>query len=175
MDTVKEEFACFESFFSPPHTSHKAWWDFLPPSKLKKGVGRRNNNSFGVQEEAVMTSGEYIQRRVCQAFVLSKKRSEKCVQIGLVLGKKKFKRNCLLLYLPPYFFKKYFPVSVGTHLVHHLLKDCSPFLRTVLECGKPHAPAVIHFIFLRALLPLYHPAVVIWWETPVRGPRTCYI
>jgi hypothetical protein len=64
VDTIKEEFGCLECFFSLPHTSGKAWKNFLPPSKPKKGVGIRNNNSFGVQEGAVMTSGEYFQRGI---------------------------------------------------------------------------------------------------------------
>jgi hypothetical protein len=42
--------------------------DFLPLSKPKKGVCRRNNNSFGVQEGVVMTSGHYLPRGFCQGL-----------------------------------------------------------------------------------------------------------
>jgi hypothetical protein len=55
-------------FFSPPHTCGKAWKDFLPLSKPNRGVGRMNNNSFVEQEGAVTTSGECLQRGVCQGL-----------------------------------------------------------------------------------------------------------
>jgi hypothetical protein len=77
VDTVKEEFGCLECFFSPPHTSGKGLKDFLLLSKPKMGVGRRNNNSFGVQEGAVMTSGEYLQREVRQGLRVGHKVQQK--------------------------------------------------------------------------------------------------
>jgi hypothetical protein len=55
-----------------------------------------------------------------KAFMLYIKRSEKSIQIGLVLVNKKLKRNSDLSpsikkkYIPI----RYFPVSVGTHLVN---------------------------------------------------------
>jgi hypothetical protein len=39
-----------------------------------------------------------------------------CAHIGVVLAQKKIKRTPLYLD-PPSVFEKYFPVSVGTHLV----------------------------------------------------------
>jgi hypothetical protein len=53
-------------FFLPPSHIRQDLKDFLPLSKPKKGAYRRNNNSFGVQEGAVTTSREYLQRGVRQ-------------------------------------------------------------------------------------------------------------
>ncbi len=51
--------------------------DFLPLSKQKKEVCRINNNSFGVQEGAVTTSGEYLQRGVRQGIHVVHKAQQK--------------------------------------------------------------------------------------------------
>jgi hypothetical protein len=53
--------------------SQKIWQglkDFLHLSKPKKGVGRRNNNFFGVQEGVVTTSGEYLKEEFAKSYVL---------------------------------------------------------------------------------------------------------
>jgi hypothetical protein len=55
VDTKKEELGCLEFFFTPPNTSGKAWEDFLPLSKQKRGVARHYNDSWGVLEGAVTT------------------------------------------------------------------------------------------------------------------------
>jgi hypothetical protein len=41
---------------------------YLHPSQKVELAVHRNNNSFGVQEGAVMASGEYLQRGVCQGL-----------------------------------------------------------------------------------------------------------
>jgi hypothetical protein len=59
------------------------------------GVGRRNNNFFGVQEGAVMTSGEYFQRGVRQGLHVGHKVQKKVHRNRLGPSEKK-KRNSLL-------------------------------------------------------------------------------
>jgi hypothetical protein len=78
VDTVKEEFGYLECFSPlPTHLARPETTFYLCPSPKKKVVGIRNNNSFGVQEGAVMTSGEYA-----KAFMLYIKCSEKWVQMA---------------------------------------------------------------------------------------------
>ncbi len=79
-----------------PLPTHLARPEGLHLSKPKKGVGWRNNNSFGVQEGAVTTSGATSKEEFAKAFVLYVKRSEKCVQIGWLLAMKNLKKNSLL-------------------------------------------------------------------------------
>jgi hypothetical protein len=59
--------------------------------QAKQGVGRLNNNSLGVKERGggVKTDGVYLQRIIRKAFVSYIEPSEKYVQIGLLLAKKK--------------------------------------------------------------------------------------
>ncbi len=80
-------------FFFPPHTYVKVWKDFLPLAKPKKGVGKRNNKSFGVQEGAVMTSGEYLQRGVRQNLRVVHKAQRKVRPNWLGPSKEKNKKE----------------------------------------------------------------------------------
>jgi hypothetical protein len=73
--------------FTSLHTFRKALEDFSSV-QAKKGVGRFNNNSLGVQEGAVTTPSVFLQRMVREAFVSYTERSEKCINIVLVLAKK---------------------------------------------------------------------------------------
>ncbi len=91
--TLKEEFDCLECLFSTLHTYGKAWKDFSPLSKPKKGVSRRNNNSFGVQEVAVTSSGEYLQRGVHQDLHVVHKVQQKVRPNRLGLSQEKIKKE----------------------------------------------------------------------------------
>jgi hypothetical protein len=79
----------------------------------------------------------YLQRKDCKAFVSYIERSEKCIQIGLILAKKKLTELPAILIG----FYKYFQVSVRTHLVHKKVRQTSnyfqkgtvaPYFETVL-------------------------------------------
>jgi hypothetical protein len=72
-------------FFSPLLTHLTRPEGLFISVQAKKGSCRKNNNSFGVQEGAVMTSREYLQRRVRQGLhVVHKAQQKVCLnQLGL--------------------------------------------------------------------------------------------
>jgi hypothetical protein len=78
---------CLECFFSLSSHIWQGLKDFLPLSKPKTGVRRRNNNSFGIQEGAVTTSGEYLERGVYQGLCVVHKAQRKVCLNQLCPGK----------------------------------------------------------------------------------------
>jgi hypothetical protein len=103
-----------ECFFSLPHRSVKTEKTFYLCPSQKKGVGRRNNNSFGVRDGTVMTSGEYLQTGVRQGLPVIHKSQRKVHPNQLGPSEEKIKKEFPSISLR---FYKYFSVSVGTLLV----------------------------------------------------------
>jgi hypothetical protein len=93
----REEFGCLNCLF--PLFTHLARPEkiFLPLFKPKKGVGRRNNNSFGVQEGTVTDLWGVPPKRSRYGLCVGHKAQRKLHPNLLGSGKKKkFNKNSLL-------------------------------------------------------------------------------